>query len=117
MQPWWTDQQAGMIGGIAGSAVGILGGLIGTIAGIAAPRGRLKRLVLGTMFTMVVAGATALAVGLYALAIHQPYAVWYPLVLIGGISVLVFAALIPTLRARYRQAELRRLDAEQFRRS
>src|SRR5262245_863447 len=30
--PWWTDSQAGLIGGIIGSAIGLLGGLLGRLA-------------------------------------------------------------------------------------
>jgi hypothetical protein len=41
----------------------------------------------------------------------QPYHVWYPLVLIGGILTLVMGPLLPVVRLRYRQAEQRKLDA------
>jgi hypothetical protein len=50
--------------------------------------------------------------------VHQPYAVWYPLVLVGGLSSLLIGTLWPTvIRTAYRQAEIRRLEAEELRRS
>ena len=37
MHPWWTEQQAGMIGAIGGSLFGLFGGVLGTVAGLCAP--------------------------------------------------------------------------------
>jgi hypothetical protein len=41
----------------------------------------------------------------------QPFAVYYPLVLVGLISALVFATVLPALRKRYEARELRRMRA------
>jgi hypothetical protein len=43
--------------------------------------------------------------------------VWYPLLLLGGITMLVFPFQVPMLRNHYRHAELRRLEAEELRRA
>ena len=117
MTPWWTSQQAGLIGGIAGSVVGVLGGIAGTLAGTLAPRGKARGFVMGLFVSMLAVGIVTLAVGIVAVAIGQPYAVWYPLVLLGGIMGIVTASILPSVRMRYRQAEARRLEAAELRRT
>jgi hypothetical protein len=117
MIAWWTDQTAGLIGAVAGSSTGLLGGLVGTIAGIFGPRGKFKRLVFGLAWFMIIGGAISLVAGLFALVAHQPYAVWYPLVLLGGVNVVLLSALMPVIARGYRQADARRLEAEELRRS
>lgn len=117
MTPWWNDQTAGLIGGIGGSVIGLLGGVFGTLAGVCAPRGKCKGLVYGLASFLFAAGLVALAAGLVALSQRQPYAVWYPLVLAGGLLTVLFGFMFIPLRIRYRQADLRRLQAEEFRRS
>jgi hypothetical protein len=116
MQPWWTPADAGMIGGVIGVVVGLLGAAVGTLAGIFAPRGQLRQVVLGLHAGAIVAGGCLLVAGITAATLGQPYAVWYPLVLGGGIASVVMGSLLPVVLARYRQADARRLAAEQFRR-
>lgn len=116
MTPWWTGQEAGLYGGIGGSVIGVLGGTLGMLAGVLAPRGKGRRLVYAAFFTGIAAGTVLLAAGLFALLRGQPYHVWYPLVLGGGILTLVLGALLPVLRVRYRQAEAYRMEAEDLRR-
>jgi hypothetical protein len=116
LAPWWTDQTAGWIGGIAGSSCGLFGGLVGAIGGVFAPRARFKRLIYGLMAFAVAVGLVSLAGGLVALAVHQPYAVCYPLVLIGGIHIAVYGGVWPSIRKRYCQGEVRRLETEELRR-
>lgn len=105
---WWSGTTAGWIGGIFGSLVGLGGALIGILAS----RGRSRRLVLGLVLGLVVLGACSVAIGVVAVLLGQPYAVYYPLLLLGGISLFVFGMNWPMLRARYRQQELRRMQAE-----
>jgi hypothetical protein len=104
---WWNDRQGGLIGGLAGGTLGLLGALVGGLAG----SGRARRLVLGILKTMIAASAVALLLGGVALAAGQPYAVYYPLLLLGVIGVAVPAGLFATLRRRYEQIELRRMSA------
>jgi hypothetical protein len=66
---------------------------------------------------MFAAGLVALSAGLVALAQRQPYAVWYPLVLGGGLLTVLFPFILIPVRQRYRQADMRRLQAEEFRRA
>ena len=117
MTPWWTEGQAGWIGGSLGSFFGILGGVFGTVCGICAPRGKCKALVYGISVFMIAAGVAALIAGIVALLLGQPYVVWYPLVLVGIICTAVVGGLTPVIRRRYREAEQRRLEAEELRRS
>jgi MFS family permease len=117
MNPWWTDQQAGLFGGIAGGVGGLLGGIFGTLAGICAPRGKCKMLVVGLALFMIGAGIISLVVGVVALALQQPYGVYYPLLLIGVVCTTVFGVGLPVVLQRYREADNRRLEAEELRRS
>jgi hypothetical protein len=116
MTPWWTDQQAGLWGGILGTAIGVLGGIFGTLVGICAPKGKCKRAVYALTAFLVAAGVMLLIGGVVALAGGQPYGVWYPLTLSGGILTLVIGLNFFGIRAAYRRAEMRRLEAEELRR-
>jgi hypothetical protein len=104
---WWSDGQGGLVGGIAGALLGVLGALVGGLAGT----GRARRLVLGLLKFMIAGSAAALLLGGLALAAGQPYAVYYPLLLLGVLGVAVPAGLLGTLRKRYEQLELRRMSA------
>jgi len=116
MTPWWTDQQSALIGTICGPAFGIFGAVFGTVAGIFVPRGKLKRTVYAMTGLLVAVGIAGLVLGLFALASRQPYVVWYPLVLLGGIAAVTSCWAAPLVILRYRQADNRRLEAEQLRR-
>lgn len=106
-----------MIGAISGGLVGVLCGTYGTMAGILAPRGKARGLVLGMHIALLALGVTALMSGLVAVTLHQPRHVWYPLLLTGGICSIVLGVMLPVIVRRYRQADARRLEAEELRRS
>ncbi len=106
-EPWFGVHTGAWIG----SLIGIFGGVAGSLCGILAPRGKAKWLVMGTMWTGVVASAGLLVWGIAAWCLGQPYAVWYGLGLPGLIGIVVFPPLIPVVRNVYAQAELRRLQA------
>lgn len=117
MTPWWSEQDAALIGSIGGTLLGILGGIGGMLCGIYAPRGKYKQGVLGFLIVMIAIGLVSLLAGLAAIAIGQPYAVWYGLVLTGLVLSCVIGGIFPMVRRRYREAEGRRLDAEGLRKS
>ncbi len=117
MNPWWTAYEGNLFGAIGGSVIGIVGGTLGALAGVLAPRGKGRGPILGSFVALILLGVAMLALGLIAVLRGQPYHVWYPLVLCGGILSLVLTCILPGLRTRYRQAEARRLDAEELRRS
>jgi hypothetical protein len=117
MIEWFTQQQAGYIGGIGGAALGVIGGCYGAALGILAPRGECKRLVLGIHIVLMCVGIALIGAGLVAVIVSQPYHVTYPFFLGGLILIGVFGFTFPMMRARYRQAEQRKLQAEELRRS
>ena len=94
---WWSAQTAGWIGAVAGSAVGLFGALIGTLASL----GRGRRFVIGGLFALAGVGLVLGVIGLVALASGQPYAVWYPLLLLGVLDPVVALALLPSARRRF----------------
>ncbi|MBI1893879.1 MAG: hypothetical protein HYS14_07210, partial [Candidatus Rokubacteria bacterium] len=98
---------AGLIGGVLGTILGGMGALIGWLTSA----GKARRLALGMMKTMAVLGVAALILGVVALLRSQPYAVYYPLLLIGLIGSVLPAALLRTIRKRYEEMELRRMRA------
>ena len=105
---WWGPRTAGLVGGITGSLLGCVGALIGILSS----RGRGRALVLGLARGMIVFGAAALVLGVVALFRRQPYEVFYPLLLEGVLSVALPIYLIPMLRRRYDEVELRRMTAQ-----
>jgi MFS family permease len=117
MTPWWSAYPGNLFGAYGGAALGILAGILGSLAGLLAPRGKAKSLIYTGFLSLAFIGLCALLAGLVALALKQPWHVWYPLVLCGGIITLVIPMQFPAIRNRYRQAEQRRLQAEELRRS
>jgi len=96
---------------VFGPAVGVLGGVLGPMVGVLAPRGKAKRLVLGT-WTLVLAGCAAMLVAaVVGFVSGQPRIIWYSLGLAGGVGTVVFGSLTPVVLLRYRQAEARRMAA------
>ena len=65
----------------------------------------------------ILIGVVLLAVAGVALVQSQPYHVWYPFGLMGLIMTSVMGGLFPVVRARYRQADERKMEAESLRRS
>ena len=117
-EPWFDQNTFGaLFGSIAGGVGGSLMGGWGGLAGWLAPKGRARGFIYASWVVFMVLGAISLAFGLYALAVGQPYGIWYPLVLIGGILTVVLGALRPTVRRTYEQAEARKMEAAAFRRA
>ncbi|MEK6703052.1 MAG: hypothetical protein AABZ53_12365 [Planctomycetota bacterium] len=117
MIEWFTEQQAGMIGGIGGALVGTIGGgVMGPMIGVCAPRGKFKGPILTVMTLFVVLGVGLLFTGLAAWFMGQPGHVIYVFVLMGFIMATVMGGLLPVVKRVYQQAERRKLDAEEFRR-
>ena len=114
--PWFENP--GMVGGLLGAAVGVLGGgVYGPLVGALVPRGIGKPIVMGYHYLLLAAGIALLVAGLAALMSGQPYGVWFALLLPGAILTLLMALFTPMLLRFYRQAEARRLEAEEFRRA
>lgn len=102
-----TGASAGLWGGIVGALLGTVAGLLGWLGS----RGKAKLLVLSGFRILMAAGAVALAAGLFAFFQGEAYAVYYPLLLLGTIALVVPAGVLPRLRTRYEEIELRRMSA------
>jgi hypothetical protein len=104
---WTLEQTAGLLGGVGGSLVGGIGALIGVLTAL----GRARRFVDLAAKLLVILGMSAFVGGLLALSRSQPYAVYYPLLLLGFICAVLPLGLLPMIRKRYEDIEFRRMRA------
>jgi len=104
---WWSDQTSGWLGAILGSTFGIGGGLCGWLTG----RGKARWFVVTYYFATITIGIASLIAGLIAIALKQPYGVWYLLILIGVIVTVTSCVGILASSSRYKADELRRMNA------
>ena len=104
---WWSERTAWLMGGIMGSVLGCVGALIGVLSS----RGKARARVAGMLVGMLIVGAVALTAGDVALLKAQPYAVYYPLLLTGGLCILLPGGLLGVIRRRYQELELRKIGA------
>jgi hypothetical protein len=104
---WWSGPSSGLLGGMLGGGVGVLGAVIGTLCSM----GRARRFVMVGLLAIGAKGLLLLGAGGLALALGQPYEVWYPLLLMGVLAPALGFGLLPTARRRYEALELRRMQA------
>lgn len=104
---WWSDRTGGWLGGIGGTLIGLIGAAVGVMAALGAGR----RLVLSAMLIGTLLGAALLVAGIVAYALQQPYGVFYPLLLGGGMCSVLGAVGLLIVRQRYSAVELRRMQA------
>lgn len=102
---WWSTRQSAIVGGIGGSLFGCFGALIGGLAG----SGKARRFVLATTRLFTAFGVLLTIAGIIAVLCKQPYAVWWPLILLGVISALVCGANLNPIKKRYENLEIRRM--------
>src|SRR5262249_7527560 len=95
-----------------GTLLGCLAGTLGGLAGWLAPQGKAKPLIIGGFWLFFSASAVMLVAGVMGYFSGQPYGGWYGLGLAGLIGVLWLGLNAPQLFRWYRQAEERRLDAQ-----
>ncbi len=113
VEPWFDPNLAG---GILGGGVGVLGAVYGTLVGVLAPRGKGRTFVMAMHWGAIALGAAFLVAGIGAAFADQPGGVWFSLLLPGVLLVVLMGCMTPVIKLRYRQAEHRRLQAEEFRR-
>lgn len=104
---WFSNRSAALFGGIGGGLLGLWGALTGVLAS----RGKARRFVIGSSNALLALGIACLVAGGVALATAQPYAVYYPLLLVGIILVAVMWTLRRTLPNRYEQLELKKMQS------
>ncbi len=112
---FYDSLQPGLLGGLLGAGVGVWGGLIGTVGGVCAPRGKARGLVVTLFAIQIAGGLVLLALGIGAFVAGAPWMIGYSFLLPGGLSLLLGVTLFPVMLVRYRQAEMRRIEAEAFR--
>ncbi|MDA0667400.1 MAG: hypothetical protein O3A95_02350 [Planctomycetota bacterium] len=115
--PWFDAETGNLLGAFVGAGIGVIGGTLGAVAGTLSPKGKGRNFVIRGMMTMAGFGFITLVVGVIAVIGGQPYHVWYPMVLLGGMLAGLFGGLTPLICKRYNEAEARRLDADALRRS
>jgi len=107
--PWFNPNAWAWI---PGTLLGVLGGTWGALAGTLAPRGRARRPVLGAGLLLLLLAMLSGVAGVAALFVGQPYGVWYGLLLPSVIGGFVLGPLLPLVARRYREAEGRKITAE-----
>ncbi len=100
---WWSNRQAGIYGGIFGGLIG----MCGTLAGILTAFGKSRRFVGNLLRAMTVIGMLAVIFAIVALRYQQPYAVWYPMALLGFVSAMIGIVLSPIVCKVYKTREKR----------
>lgn len=117
MDPWWTEQGAGIAGAIIGGVGGsLLGGVGGGVCGPLAAKGKARTFVMGFFIAAFLIGVALIGVGVTALALGQPFHVWFWLAMPGVLFAVLSGVMIPTFRARYAHHEQRRIASEELRR-
>ena len=104
---WMGTNLTTWVGALGGCLVGLWGGIVGYLV----PRGKARGFVIGSANLLVVAGIVAFLAGLYAIGSGRPYAVYYPLLMLGAILVFVVGWLRVGLPGRYEAAELKKMQA------
>jgi hypothetical protein len=104
---WWSDRAAGWIGGIGGSVFGCLGSLLAVLAA----KGRCRGFVVWTSLSLIAIGVAAAVTGVAAVSIGQPYAVWFPLVLLGILLLCILPFRLRQYQRGYADLEMRRMAA------
>jgi hypothetical protein len=103
----WSGRTAGIVGGVGGVLIGCLGALIEWLA----VRGKAQRFVVNAVRVLIGVGVASALGGLAAVAMRQPYGVWYALLLIGVLLVVIFPFRLRRYQDRYREFELRRMTS------
>jgi hypothetical protein len=113
MTAWWTDNFFGVWLGVGHAAIVVV---LASASAWFIYHGQRQQLVTRTIMAMTAFGAACLAASLLAVAQGQHFRVWYPLMMMGGISVLTCLPNLMALDWLYRRHDARRLAAEELRR-
>jgi hypothetical protein len=105
---WWSDRMGGLVGGLGGAFLGVfLGGCLAPLTAM----GRARGFVLASLLAIGVLCTGLLILGVLACAIGQPYGVYYPLLLLGGLGAVLSAVGFRQSQLRYHEWELRRMTS------
>ncbi len=101
----------GVLMGVLGGLYGTLVGCWGALCGILSSRGKGMRFILVSGAAFVLVSAVMLVLGLVFYLTGQPYELWYPCVLGGGLVGVLMAVLLPVMMRRHRQMEAQKMAA------
>ena len=104
---WMDTRTAGLVGGIGGALIGLWAALIGVLAS----RGKGRGFAIVSANLLIGVGAASLVTGLLAVFFGQPYAVYYPFLLIGFLLVFIIGGMRRMLPQRYAAVELKKMEA------
>jgi hypothetical protein len=104
---WWDGTTGGWIGGLGGAALG----LIGLALGLLMSRPGNDGVVVALAVAMLVAGIGLLTLGVVAAAAGQPYAVYYPPLLLGALATGLGGFTLVRRSRQTRAQEWRRMQA------
>jgi hypothetical protein len=103
-----ASRLAGLAGGVAGAVVGAIGALIGVLTSL----GRARRFVMMAANSLIAVGALAVVAGIVGFASARAGSSVYPgLLLLGVVTSTVPLGLLPVIRKRYEEIELRAMRA------
>jgi hypothetical protein len=105
------DPSIGRAAGLAGSIAGLVIGSAGALIGLLTSLGRARRFVIASATSLIAFGALSFLAGIVAFA-SGPYSSFYPLLLLlGFLMSVVPLGLLPMIRKRYEEIELRTMRA------
>lgn len=100
-QEWWSEQDAGWLGGLIGGSAGILGAVVGIASGL----GKARSFVLALAAVLFGFGVLLLLLGAHAVSTGQPHHVYFLFFMIGGVLAFVMGFNYPMLKRRYDQLD------------
>jgi hypothetical protein len=104
---WWSNQTGGWIGGGLGTAIGMMMAL----ATVFSRRGVSRKPIMVILFVIFALGVICMAAGIVAVIETQPFPVYYPLLLIGLMTMVATPIVYVGARRLLRQFELRKIQA------
>jgi hypothetical protein len=94
---WWSGGTSGLAGGLLGVLIGCVGAWVGAMAA----KGRSYGLVMKVLIATVCLGVVLVAVAGFAMSADQPFDVYWPFLLSGGLCVVLPLVLLLVVRRRY----------------
>lgn len=88
--------------------MGIIGGIIGGLSA----KGNAPRPVMGLTWFLLIFGGVCTITGIVAAATHQWWVKYVPALYLGLMLIFVAGSIVPGLRRRYQELELRRMSAQ-----
>ena len=85
---WFTETVAWLPGTLLGVTCGVFGSFAGCVLSSKEKSEKWRAVVTQVYWTLITCSAVLLVLGCVALVVHQPYGVWYALLLPGVIGIV-----------------------------